>query len=238
MCLLGGPSTVWRPKNDRRTIRQMADALAVLESGRIEALLRSIEATPLPMVVTDYSAPDNPIIAVNDGFEELTGYSRELAIGNNCRFLAGPATEKDGQAELRRAIEGERPSVVELTNYRKNGIPFRNVVMISPVPAGDAPTRFFVGAMMECSVVGTLSGLRTTRARALVSSLTPRPRQVLALMAAGYRNKDIASLLRIHEKTVKMHRERIFKLLGVATSGEAIRLAVEAELLFSDPDRS
>lgn len=216
----------------------MAVRSRLIEYDPLEALLASIATLPLPMIVTDLAAPENPIIGINDAFVALTGYRPELAIGKNCRFLAGPATEKEARTELRRAVEERRSTVVELTNYREDGHPFRNIVMIAPLRSSDGIPRFFLGALMQASTSGTLSGLRQTRARALVDSLTPRPRQVLALMAEGHRSKDIASLLGINLKTVKMHRQRMYKRLRVASAAEAIRLAVEADLLFSDPARS
>ena len=49
-------------------------------------------------------------------------------------------------------------------------------------------------------------------------------------MARGYRNKQIAWRLSISEKTVKMHRGLMLEKLGLATSADAIRLAIEAGL--------
>ena len=49
-------------------------------------------------------------------------------------------------------------------------------------------------------------------------------------MASGLLNKQIAYKLGIAEKTVKMHRALLLERLGVATSAEAIRIAVEAGL--------
>ena len=49
-------------------------------------------------------------------------------------------------------------------------------------------------------------------------------------MANGLLNKQIAHELGIAEKTVKMHRALLLDRLGVRTSAEAIRLAVEAGL--------
>jgi DNA-binding NarL/FixJ family response regulator len=49
-------------------------------------------------------------------------------------------------------------------------------------------------------------------------------------MARGLLNKQIAWELKISEKTVKMHRALLIERLGVGTSAEAIRTAVEAGL--------
>jgi hypothetical protein len=71
---------------------------------------------------------------------------------------------------------------------------------------------------------------RRQRAQQAVSKLTLRQRQVLKQMARGRRNKQIAPALGISERTVKMHRAGLLAKLGVASSADAVRIAVEAEL--------
>ena len=53
------------------------------------------------------------------------------------------------------------------------------------------------------------------RPAARSDALTPREREVLALVAAGLPNKSIARRLGISEKTVKAHLTRVFTVLGV-----------------------
>ncbi|MGA9580386.1 MAG: PAS domain-containing protein [Allosphingosinicella sp.] len=199
-----------------------------------EGLLASIEHSPIASVITDPRLPDNPILAVNQGFCELTGYERDEAIGRNCRFLAGPDTEPDSRATLRRAVEDGRPALVELTNYRKDGSAFLNAVMIAPVFGEDGEVAYFLGSQMDVGAGSGISVPRRQRAEELVSALTPRQRQVLEHMIAGYRNKQIAGLLAIDEKTVKMHRASLLTRLGIGSSAEAVRIGVEAGVQLSD----
>lgn len=51
--------------------------------------------------------------------------------------------------------------------------------------------------------------------------LTPRENQLLALLRDGYRNKEIARMLRIEEPTVKAHLHNLFRKLNVRTRVEA-----------------
>jgi DNA-binding NarL/FixJ family response regulator len=51
---------------------------------------------------------------------------------------------------------------------------------------------------------------------ATLTSLTPREREILALVATGLPNKSIARRLAISEKTVKAHLTRVFSVLGVS----------------------
>jgi DNA-binding NarL/FixJ family response regulator len=57
-----------------------------------------------------------------------------------------------------------------------------------------------------------------------VPFLSPREAQVMASIAQGMRNTDIAAALRVTEKTVKNHVNRIFAKLGVRTRVEAVLL--------------
>lgn len=65
-------------------------------------------------------------------------------------------------------------------------------------------------------------------ARALISTLTPREREVLRHVLAGRLNKQIAAELGIVEKTIKVHRARVMQKLGVRSVAELVRLAERA----------
>lgn len=54
------------------------------------------------------------------------------------------------------------------------------------------------------------------------SALSPRQRDVVALASAGMSNREIALRLRVSEKTVKNHINRIFRVLGAANRVEAV----------------
>ena len=57
-----------------------------------------------------------------------------------------------------------------------------------------------------------------------------RTLEVLQQIATGHLNKQIAYTLGVSEQTVKMHRALVMQRLGVATTADAIRIAVEAGL--------
>jgi ATP/maltotriose-dependent transcriptional regulator MalT len=57
----------------------------------------------------------------------------------------------------------------------------------------------------------------------LVESLTAREHDVLALVADGLPNRDIAARLAISDHTVKFHLASIFGKLGVSTRTEAVQ---------------
>jgi FixJ family two-component response regulator len=61
--------------------------------------------------------------------------------------------------------------------------------------------------------------------RARHESLTPREREVLALVAAGLLNKVIADRLGIAEKTVKLHRGRVMDKMRADSVADLVRMA-------------
>jgi PAS domain S-box-containing protein len=193
--------------------------------------METVGASPLAMVVSNPRLPDNPIEVANAAFCNLTGYAESDIVGRNCRFLAGESTEPWVTGEIRAALRDRRPLLVDILNYKKNGTPFRNGVMITPLFDAEGGLAWFLGSQVDLGEPSAdrLSG-RRGRAAALVADLPPRQKEVLESMARGLLNKQIAWEMKISEKTVKMHRALLLERLGVATSAEAIRIAVEAGL--------
>ena len=196
-----------------------------------QSLIEAIGASPIAMVVSNPHAPDNPLELVNEAFCRLTGYREAEIVGRNCRFLAGDQTEPSARAEMRMAITEARPVLTDVLNYRRDGSAFRNGVMITPLFGEEGQLEWFLGSQVDLGAPST-DALANRRARSaqLVRQLPQRQREVLHGMARGLLNKQIAWDLRISEKTVKMHRALLLDRLGVGTSAEAIRIAVEAGL--------
>jgi FixJ family two-component response regulator len=61
-----------------------------------------------------------------------------------------------------------------------------------------------------------------------LAKLTPREHEVLVLVVAGRLNKQIASELGTVEKTIKVHRGRMMKKMGVRTVADLVRMAEKA----------
>ena len=200
-------------------------------SGDPDRLFESVARSPIPMVVTNPRRPDNPLDQVNEAFCALTGYAKAEIVGRNCRFLAGEGTEPWLTQRIRDAVAERRPVLVDILNYRRDGTPFRNGVMVTPVFDDGGEIAWFLGSQVDLGDDSSLAFAgRRSRAVTLVKALPARQRQVLELLARGLLNKQIAWRLGIAEKTVKMHRGLLLERLGVATSAEAVRIAVEAGL--------
>lgn len=200
-------------------------------SGEDAALLESVGYSPIASVISNPRRPDNPIEVANDAFCRLTGYAEAEVVGRNCRFLAGAGTEPWLSERIRRGVRERRAVLVDILNYRSDGTPFRNAVLVTPLFDAEGALSYFLGSQVAVGEDSPgLLATRRERAVALVKTLPPRQRQVLEQIARGYRNKQIAYALSISEKTVKMHRELLLQRLQVSTTADAIRIAVEAGL--------
>lgn len=116
-----------------------------------EARLKSaaMDAAPIGIQLSDPSAPDNPVVYTNEGFQRLTGYPASEILGRNCRFLQGPETDPEPVAQMRQAIADEEPVSVELRNYRRNGTPFWNQIHIAPIRDDEDELTHFVGFQLD-----------------------------------------------------------------------------------------
>ena len=65
---------------------------------------------------------------------------------------------------------------------------------------------------------------KISNAQALFETLTPRERDVLALVAAGLMNKQIAAEIGIAEITVKIHRGHVMKKMGTRSLADLVRI--------------
>jgi FixJ family two-component response regulator len=75
-----------------------------------------------------------------------------------------------------------------------------------------------------------IAGLKTHFA-----SLTPREREIMALVASGLMSKQIAFQLDLSEITVKVHRSHILKKMGARSVADLVRMA---EALMLNPAAS
>jgi PAS domain S-box-containing protein len=110
---------------------------------------QAMNDAPMGITITDPSRADNPMIYANDGFCELTGYSRDEILGRNCRFLQGEATSEESVAQIRGAIDAEEPVTVELQNYKKDGSMFWNRVTLIPTRSNSNAVATWLGYQQE-----------------------------------------------------------------------------------------
>ncbi|KAI8938064.1 hypothetical protein NX059_005736 [Plenodomus lindquistii] len=121
-------------------------------TGTLPPMLREAsEGLAEVFCLTDPSRTDNPIIFASEEFHRTTQYGVSYAIGRNCRFLQGPKTNRSSVARFKKAaVEGKDHSEVML-NYRRDGSPFMNLLMMAPLLDSRGNLRYFIGAQIDVS---------------------------------------------------------------------------------------
>ena len=140
----------WKRTREPADAWHMTDDLHA-EQGKGDPFAAAIRATRMSMIITDPRQAGNPIVFANDAFLRLTGYERHEVVGENCRFLQGPATNKAVVAEIRDAIAEGSDISVDLLNYRKDGSSFWNALYISPVSNDKGELLFFFASQLDVS---------------------------------------------------------------------------------------
>ncbi|MES2698818.1 MAG: PAS domain-containing protein, partial [Pseudomonadota bacterium] len=87
LCSPKGAMQLWPNRELAAIDRRVGQALDIRPAPWVADL---IAASPIASVVSNPRLADNPIVACNQAFVDLTGYAVEEVVGRNCRFLAGP----------------------------------------------------------------------------------------------------------------------------------------------------
>jgi DNA-binding NarL/FixJ family response regulator len=167
-------------------------------------LVRKARAHRPDVVITDLRMPpDNG----DDGLEAAKTIRRELS--------------GTGVLVLSHFIETQY--ALDLVGDRAEGVGYLLKHHVGDVPSFvDAVRRVAAGGtVLDPEVVARLVGRR--RRRSPIDSLTPRDREVLALMAEGRSNRGIADALVVTVPAVERHVTSIFAKLGLPAGAESHR---------------
>jgi FixJ family two-component response regulator len=91
-------------------------------------------------------------------------------------------------------------------------------------PFREADLLAAVGQAIEHDRVAGRERAQLAALRRRIEALTPREREVMALIVTGRPNKQIAAELGTAEQTIKQHRGRVMHKLGVTSVPELVRL--------------
>lgn len=72
-------------------------------------------------------------------------------IGRNCRFLQGPHTNPSSVERIRKALAAGKEHYETFLNYRRDGSPFMNLLMMAPLYDSRGTVRYFIGAQVDVS---------------------------------------------------------------------------------------
>ena len=94
---------------------------------------------------------DRKITYANKGFERLTGYRESELLGKSCAILQGADTDRKVAQRLKAAVTNIDFFDGELLNYRKDGTPFWNALVVSPVKDETGKVTGFIGIQRDIS---------------------------------------------------------------------------------------
>ena len=93
------------------------------------------------LVLTDTS---QNILWVNDGFKNMTGYTKKFAIGKRPSFLQGEKTSTSIKKELRDKLAFNHTYSGSIINYRKNGQLYLCKITILPIYNLDEKLKYYM----------------------------------------------------------------------------------------------
>lgn len=133
--------------------RDILSALLSSGSTSLPLLQAALESIEDGFAISDMQQTEQPLIYVNSGFAQLTGYTVAEVIGRNCRFLQGDERDQNALAILRNAIQHAEPCCVILRNYRKDGTPFWNELSLYPLFDQQGTLTHYVGVQHDISEI-------------------------------------------------------------------------------------
>jgi sigma-B regulation protein RsbU (phosphoserine phosphatase) len=114
----------------------------------IERLSSAVEQTADGVIITDLKGT---ITYVNTGFEMMTGYSREEAVGGTPRLLRSGKHDARFYQDLWKAVLGGKVFRGTLINRKKNGQLYDAEQTITPVRGSDGRHAFLVSVQKDIS---------------------------------------------------------------------------------------
>ena len=115
----------------------------------LDLLASAVNESRDGIIIADAQKQGFPLVYVNRGFENMTGYAAGEAIGKSFFFLQGNETGLPEAAEIQAAIAGNQGCAITLRNFRKDGSTFWNETSISPVDSAGAIPTHFIGIQKD-----------------------------------------------------------------------------------------
>jgi FixJ family two-component response regulator len=160
-----------------------------------EAFLARPRALVPSCVILDVSLPD------------LNGLDLQKRIGTDRSDL--PIIFLTGYGDVPMTVRAMKAGAVEFLTK-----PFRDDVLLSAISSALERSRAALEQQAEIQVL-----------RDRFATLSPREREVMALVVSGLLNKQIGSELRISEITVKAHRGKVMHKMGADSLADLVKMA-------------
>lgn len=204
------PTNMRAPPNPTPVVVIVDDETAVRDA--LDSLFRSIGLRTLsfasPAELLQSVVPDGPGCLILDvRLPGVSGLDLSEQLARHCIEL--PIVFMTGHGDIPMSVRAMKAGAVDFLPK-----PFRDQDMLDAVATAiERDTR-------RRAEAAALDGVRTRYA-----TLTPREREVMAHVATGLMNKQVAGLIGLSEITVKIHRGNVMRKMGVRTLADLVRQA-------------
>ncbi|MDX1795641.1 MAG: response regulator transcription factor [Hydrogenovibrio sp.] len=198
---------------------------SILESDGTVAVIAEAKDGETSLALTEEKQPD--ILIIDLSMPKLSG----MAVITQLK-------KKKNPVKILVLTAAEAPNVwKEVLDLGVNGVALKSISKPELI-AGlkqvlDGET--FIHSEMEPDLNAYLDEIESSAAEEdepkKPKKLSVREKQVIKLVAEGYKTKDIAEMLEISDRTVSKHRENIMTKLGMTASAELVNYASHIGLL-------
>ena len=202
----GNPQGLSGLVSDISKLKELESELQT-ERDRLDALLTNIGDA---VMVTN---PEGIIEYVNPGWERLTGYTADEALGKTSNILQSGEHSDAFYIEMWTAIQEGRPWRGEVVNRRKDGTHYDAALTITPVVDEIGKVIVFVGVLHDISALKALDRLKSQFVSDVSHELrTPLTNIRLYLDLLARTNDDQGKRLR-YLKTLSRESDRLANLI-------------------------
>lgn len=120
----------------------------------ISQIILLVENIPICVSISAYGKYKdiyNPLVYVNRHFEITTQYERNEIVGKNCNFLQGNSSEITTKNSIKETICSCKPGKFLITNYKKDGTVFRNLLHLLPIRYKTGEIAYYMGFQCDLS---------------------------------------------------------------------------------------
>jgi FixJ family two-component response regulator len=208
--------------------------------GQVVGSLPMLTATPIVFIVDDD-------VSVRESLELLVRYegwrpetfasARDFldyprALVPSCLVLDISLPGLNGlELQKRIAVERAEMPIIFITGH--HDVPMTveamkaGAVEFLTKPFDDKALLDAVRQALDSSRIALAQGTELRELRSRYESLTPRERQVMALVVAGLLNKQVGAELGISEITVKAHRGQMMQKMKASSLADLVRIATK-----------
>jgi PAS domain S-box-containing protein len=225
-----------------------------------ERFAKSFLLSPVPAMI--WKLDEFTLTDVNEAFKRMSGYAEEELLGRPANDLALWSDRRAGQRFEAQVKQAGSARNVELQLQAKDGsvidcLAFADAVtinegssvlcvlqdvteqkrsqaeLITAIETVMADTSWFSRAIVE-KLAAVRRTPRSHAPSAAVEDLTPRERQVLALICQGESDKEMSATLKLSPNTVRNHVSTLYNKIGVRRRAAAVIWARERGITGKD----